>query len=107
MELNDYDSDTELDERADFTEDILEEIKLDKIFNSINKFKDLIKKEPDFYGIEMYSACEIYHKIKNLKIKNYKGNLTKYQYELFEDLYDSIGENGNKHVYGDLAASFC
>ena len=102
MELNDYESDDDLDTRADFTDDILEEMKHDCIIKKIDLFKDLMAREPEFYGINKIcsgSIYEIMNKGKTLK----KNILSEYQKDLFDDLYKSIyGIPGNLQLYNKV-----
>jgi len=94
-EYDSYESDTENDTRADFTDDILEELKHDIIIRKIDAFKNLLCKEPEFYGINKISSELILNFIDENNSK-YKGKhyINDYQMELFDDLYSSIRENG-------------
>lgn len=102
MELNDYESDDDLDTRAEFTYDVLEEIKLDCIIKKIDLFKDLLSKEPEFYGINKICSGSIYEIMNNGKTLKYN-SLSEYQKDLFDDLYSSIyGIPGSLQLYNKV-----
>lgn len=103
MELNDYESDDDLDTRAEFTDDILEEMKHDCIIKKIDLFKDIMSREPDFYGINKVCSGTIYEIMNKGKTLKYN-NLTEYQKDLFDDLYTSIyGIPGSLQLYNNVA----
>lgn len=103
MELNDYESDDDLDTRADFTDDILEEMKHDCIIKKIDLFKDIMSREPEFYGINKVCSGTIYEIMNKGKTLKYN-NLTEYQKDLFDDLYTCIyGIPGSLQLYNNVA----
>lgn len=104
MELNDYESDDDLDTHADFTDDVLEEMKHDCIIKKIDLFKDLLSKEPEFYGINKICSGSIYQIMNNGKTLK-QNSLSEYQKDLFDDLYSSIyGTPGNLPLYNKVVA---
>lgn len=103
MELNDYDSDDDLDTRADFTDDILEEMKHDCIIKKIDLFKDLMAREPEFYGINKICSGSIYEIMNNGKTLK-QNSLSEYQKDLFDDLYTCIyGIPGSLQLYNNVS----
>ena len=103
MMMNDCDV---LDEEyAYLDEDILYEIEEDRKLNIINKFKDHIQKEPEFYGIDGICSYEILHYIEKFEQnKKQKIIITDYQVELFDDLYIALySERGNIYMYNKIS----
>lgn len=103
----DYDSDVS-DVYADFSDEILEEIKEESWLKSINSFKNLICKEPEFTGIENISSYEILNILLNKNVKPNKLNniscISEYQTELFEDLTNSLfNKIYNKSYYNQIS----
>jgi hypothetical protein len=83
----DYDYDIETSEDyAQFSNEILFELRENFLLKSISLFKYYIRKEPEFYGIHSISPFEILEMFKNPKNKKAKKQITEYQYELFDDL---------------------
>lgn len=103
MDLNDYDSDEELYPRAQFTHDILEEMKNDCIIKKIHLFKNILCKEPEFYGVDKICSEKI-HEIINSAHISYEHIIDEYQTGLFNDLYTGIyGISGNILLYNNVA----
>ena len=82
----DYDSDVS-DTYAEFSDEILAELKENSQLVSVSLFKELISKEPEFTGINNISSFELLgiFSCPNNYI-SYKSNLSRYQLSLFRDL---------------------
>jgi len=101
--MNDYD---EVDEDyAYVSDDILHEIEEDRKLNIINKFKDHIQKEPEFYGINGICSYEILHFIEKFNhCKREKNVLTDYQIKLIDELYIALySKLGNVYIYNKIS----
>ena len=97
------DSDEEnVDVRAPYDEDIVQELILDAKLKSIALFKTHASKESALYGIEKLSDCTIFEIIKTYKT-HYCNIMTPYEIELFEDIFVTIyGFLGNTLIYNDI-----
>jgi hypothetical protein len=102
-EYDSYDSDTDMDTRAEFTYDILEEFKNDSLIEKIDTFKNILSKEPQFYGINKISSQRILNFIDEDSDYNGKYFINSYQKELFEELYSAIGKKGTEKLYNKVA----
>lgn len=104
MEDNDY-SDEEDNEIAEYPEWFLVEESYFQDLNAINKFKEHISLEPEFYGIKMVKSGDILNIFNNVQnISCAKTILTKYQTKLFEDLYMTLfGNKNTTHNYNKMA----
>lgn len=85
----DYDSDCS-DTYAEFSDEILAELKEESQLASISLFKKCISKEPEFTGINNISSYEILTIFSNPKKTRAKSSLTEYQLELFKDICNEI-----------------
>lgn len=104
-DFNDFDSDSD-DEPAQFSEEIIDEIILDIKLRKINQFKHLIKKEPEFFGIDKIAdACILSIILLDNKVTDKK--LSKYQVSLFEDLYKNIDILGTIENYEFVYKKIC
>ena len=83
----DYNSDTH-DDYADFSDEIIEEIKENSQLKSLSLFKDYICHEPEFTGIgyiSSYDLLQIFQNPKKCKCKH-KSCISNYQLDLLKDL---------------------
>lgn len=82
-----------------------EEIYYSKL-NSVNKFKNHIFREPEFYSIKNLSDVELLSFIEDTEdtSKQVKPQLTNYQYELFNDIYVTLfGVKNSREIYDKIA----
>ena len=100
MFLSDNDwSDDEHDDVADFPEWLVAEQKFDKNMSILTRFKNHIKLQPKFIGIDYISGVEMMNLIENGK-KSKRERLDEYEVELFDDLYVALfGVKGSRGVY--------
>ena len=87
----DYDSDT-YDEYAEFSDEIIEEMKENSQLKSISLFKDYISREPEFTGIgyiSSYDLLQIFQNPKKCKRKP-KSCISNYQLDLLKDLTSTL-----------------
>lgn len=85
----DYDSDCS-DTYAEFSDEIVAELKQNSQLVSISLFKECISKEPEFIGINNISSCDLLYILLNPKKTNAKIKISKYQLELFQDICNEI-----------------
>lgn len=88
----DYDSDCS-DTYAEFSDEILGELKQDYQLASISLFKKYISKEPVFTGIDNISSYELLTIFANPKKTRATSKLTDSQLELFQDICNEIFDN--------------
>ena len=89
----DYDSDT-YDDYADFSDEMIQEMKENSQLKSISLFKDYICHEPEFTGIGYISSYDLLHIFQNPKKSKCKckckckpkGCISNYQIDLLKDL---------------------
>jgi len=82
-----YDEDS--DEVAGYDTDTLEYMEEDRCIEIMDQFKNSIKKEPEFYGIDNISSVEILHLTYMNHVKT-KRVLTEFQLYLFDNMFTSI-----------------
>lgn len=105
MEDNDYSEEEEGNELAEYPEWFLVEESYFQSLNNINKFKEHISLEPEFYGIKMVKSGDILNIFNNVQnISCAKTILTEYQTELFEDLHMTLfGNKNTTYNYNKMA----
>ena len=90
--LSEEESDENYTEHIDSS--VPPEVEEDRKLNAIIKFKDYIVKEPEFCGIKNISAYQILTILEDEKVVIPDGiELTKYQEELFYDLFIELYGN--------------
>jgi hypothetical protein len=87
--LNDYSSDSD-DEVSELTPEEYEELLFYSKINKMQKFKEYINKEPEFYGIYNIKTPVLLSLFENYGIKQTKYKITNYQFEIIENLYQAI-----------------
>lgn len=103
LDGNDY-SDEDEPELAEMPDWFIEEELYYSKLTSVNKFKIFISSEPEFYAITQLSDAKLLNCIETKKTCN-KTKLTEYQYELFDDIYETLhGVKSSKNHYNKIAA---
>lgn len=85
----DYDSDSS-DIYAEYTDEIIKELKEDSMLRSVCLFKEYISREPEFSSINNISSYEILNMFLNPKKTKSRNSLYKHQIDAFQDLTNSI-----------------
>ena len=104
----DYDSDT-YDDYADFSDEMIQEMKENTQLNSISLFKDYISREPEFTGIGYISSYDLLHIFQNPKKCKCKCKckckpkscISNYQLDLLKDLTITLFDKTYSDEYYD------
>lgn len=103
LEENDYDTDEYDDNYNEFTPDIIEEFNYDIKIETIDFYKDLLLKEPEFIGIKNICSGKILNivetttNITKLNKNDYKLNFE--QYNIFKNMYSELDLQGNENLF--------
>lgn len=85
----DYDSDSS-DTYAEYTDEIIKELKENSMLRSVYLFKEYISHEPEFSSINNISSYEILNMFLNPKKTKARNTLSKQQIDMFQDLTNSL-----------------
>lgn len=101
LEQNDISDDEEV-LRAELPEEYYEELEHYSKLESINKFKNYISKEPEFYGITNISDVDLFIIMSKAR-ENNKMNLNSHLYCVIEDIYETIfGSSSSIFIYNGI-----
>lgn len=98
-------SDEDNDNYIELPYDIIKELEYDKKINIVNFYKQLLEKEPEFYGLNNINSGKFLNVLENTKIFKMDKNDYKINYEqylIYNKLYNDLKLDGNYDLYNSI-----